>query len=40
LEEVFDDGKRYADFEVLRACPSWPKVVEATAAWKAMSTNP
>lgn len=41
LEEVFLEGERYADFEVLRACPSWPKVMAtAAAAWEVMSANP
>lgn len=41
LEEVFDVCKISADFEVLRACPGWPKVMEAAAAaWRAMSANP
>ncbi|MGH3708601.1 MAG: SCO4402 family protein [Pseudonocardiaceae bacterium] len=41
LEEVFDEGSRHADFEVLRARPSWPKVIEAAAvAWKAMIADP
>jgi len=40
LEEVFGETGD-EDFEVVRAAPSWPNVIEAAAAaWKAMSANP